>query len=329
MTRKWQAVTGFSSGIDDREREIAVNVQTREAAREDRDAVRQAEYRSWSHQLHPAWRVCFPLAATGLRLVLRRKLFWLLLGLAALNFLFLFATIYLRAQVSAENPGVARFVDGVLHSVTGEGRSYRDFMFAQGTVTMLLLAFAGEVLIGGDHRQGGLTFYLSRRMAAWHYVLGKLLSIAALVLLTTTVPALILFLQYGLLTNSLAYFRDNWRIVVGILGYGAVMAASLSLLLMALASWFPRTVPLVMSWACVFVLLPAVGALLSEVFDNRHWRLIMFWRNIRMLGTWCFGALTREQDVVMLPWAAGVVVAVGVVCLLALFPRIRAVKVVT
>ncbi len=308
---------------------MAVSVDAMEPSRESRDALKHAEYRSWSEQLRPAWMVCFPMAGTGLRLVLRRKLFWLLLGLAALNFLFLFATIYLRAQVSAENPGVARFVDSVLHSVTGEGRSYRDFMFAQGTVTMLLLAFAGEMLIGGDHRQGGLTFYLSRRMAPWHYVLGKLLAIAALVLLTTTLPALILFVQYGLLADSMAYFYENWRIVVGILGYGALMAVTLSLLLTALASWFPRTVPLVMSWACVFVLLPAMGALLYEVFDDPHWRLIMFWRNIRMMGSWCFGALTREQDLAMLPWSAGVVGAVCVVCLLALLPRIRAVKVVS
>ncbi len=305
-----------------------MSVDGTEASGEDRDALKHAEYRSWSEHLRPAWMVCFPMAWTGLRLVLRRKLFWLLLGLAALNFLFLFATIYLKAQVSAENPGVARFVDSVLHSVTGEGRSYRDFMFAQGTVTMLLLAFAGEMLIGGDHRQGGLTFYLSRRMAPWHYVFGKLLSIAALVLLTTTLPALILFVQYGMLADSMAYFYENGGIVLGILGYGALMAITLSLLLMALASWFPRTVPLVMSWACVFVLLPALGALLYEVFDHPHWRLIMFWRNIRLLGSWCFGALTREQDWAMLPWSAGVVGSVCVVCILALLPRIRAVKVV-
>jgi ABC-2 type transport system permease protein len=286
------------------------------------------QYRSWSEQLRPAWMVCFPLAWTGLRLVLRKKLFWLLLALAALNFLFLFATIYLKAQVSAENPAVARFVDSVLRSVTGEGKSYRDFMFAQGTVTMLLLAFAGELLIGGDFRHGGLTFYLSRRMARRHYIQGKLLSIGLLVLLTTTAPALILFAEYGLLADSLSYFHQNWRIVVGIVGYGLLMAVTLSLLLMALASWFPRTVPLVMCWACIFVLLPAMGALLHEVFGHPHWRLIMLWRNIRLVGSWFFGAVAREEDLALVPWAALVVAAVCLVCLLALLPRVRAVRVV-
>lgn len=288
----------------------------------------ESAYRAWSDRLRPAWMVCLPLAWTGVRLILRRKLFWLLFLLGAMNFLFVFATIYLKAQVSAENPAIARFVDSVLRSVTGEGKTYRDFMFAQGTVTMLLLAFAGEMLIGSDYRHGGLTFYLSRRMGRRHYIAGKLLSIAALVAMTTIVPALVLYAEYGLLTDSLAYIQENWRIALGILGYGALMAITASLLLMALASWFPRTVPLVMCWACVFVLLPALGSLLSEIFDDRTWKLLMLWRDLRLLGSWCFGAVSSERDAAMLPWAATIVVGVWAACLLALLPRVRAVKVV-
>ncbi|MCL4202467.1 MAG: ABC transporter permease subunit [Pirellulaceae bacterium] len=283
----------------------------------------ESPYRGWSQRLRPAWMACLPLATNGVRLIVRKKLFWLLLALAALNFLFAFATIYLKAQVSAENPAISQFVDRVLTSMTGEGKSFRDFMFAQGTVTMLLLAFAGELLVGGDYRHGGLTFYLSRRIARRHYVIGKLLSISLVVSLTTTVPALILYAEYGLLTDSTSYFRENWRIAVGIVGYGALMALVLSLLLFALASWFPRTVPLVMCWACVFVLLPALGALLREVFDDRRWQLLMLWRNIRLLGSWCFGAVTAERDLLLLPWAVAVVAGVSVVCLLAVLPRVR------
>lgn len=288
-------------------------------------------YRDWSGRLRPAWWACWPIAWTGVRLVLRRKLFWLLLGVALLDFLFFFATIYLKAQVGVQNPALAgfldRFLEQMLSSMTGAGKTYREFMFAQGTVTMLVLAFAGELLVGGDYEQGGLTFYLSRAVGRRHYVLGKLLAIGLLVTMTTAAPALILFVEYGLLTNSLAYFQENWRIVLGILGYGAVMAVSLSLLLFALASWLRKTVPLVMSWACIFVLLPAVAEILRQTYDNRHWRLLMFWRDIRVLGSWCFGALSKNEAE-LLTGATWVVVAVWVVCILALIPRVRAVRVV-
>jgi ABC-type transport system involved in multi-copper enzyme maturation permease subunit len=255
-------------------------------------------------------------------------MFWLLLGLALMNFLFVFVMIYFKAQISAQHEGFRQFVDRILTSVTGTGETYRDFMFAQGTVTMLLLAFAGATLVGDDHRHGGLTFYLSRGLGRAHYVAGKLLAIGLLVSLTTTVPALILYIEYGLLTNSMAYFRENVRILFGILGYGTIMAVTLSLLVFALASWLQRTVPLVMSWACLFIFLSVLGRILQRVYDDRSWLLLVVWRDIRLLGSWCFGALDSERDASLVGWAAVVVVAICVTSAIAIVPQVRAVKVV-
>jgi len=291
-------------------------------------SIESSGYRGLSDALRPHWWACWPIARTGVLLVLRRKLFWLLLALALVNFLFIFALIYLKAQISAEHEGVRQFVDRILKSVSGSGETYRDFMFAQGTVTMLLLAFAGATLVGDDHRHGGLTFYLSRRLGRVHYVAGKLLAIGLLVSLTTTVPALILYFEYGLLTNSMVYFRENVRILLGILGYGTIMAVTLSLVVFALASWLQRTVPLVMSWACLFVFLSVVGRLLQQVYGYRAWLLLIVWRDIRLLGSWCFGALGSESDASLVGWAAVVVAAICVASAIAIVPRVRAVKVV-
>lgn len=284
-------------------------------------------YRPWQRQLRPSWIACWSIARTGLTLVLRRRIFWLLWGLALIAFLFFFAMIYLKATLVAANPGFQQFVDRLLTSVTGTGETYRDFMFAQGTATMLLLAFAGETLVGADYRRGGLTFYLSRRIGRWEYLVGKLLTIAMLVSLTTTLPALILYVEYGVLSESLSYFRENYRILLGILGYGAAMAIVLSLVLFALASWLRNTVPLVVAWACLFVFLPAIGELLRRVYDERAWRLLSLWRNIRLVGNWCFGAV-REQDEVLGFWAAVVVALVCVVCLATSIPRLQPTQVV-
>jgi ABC-type transport system involved in multi-copper enzyme maturation permease subunit len=287
-----------------------------------------ARYRGWTSRLRPTLFSIWPIAWTGLKLVLRRKLFWLLFGITLINFLFLFATIYLKAQIRMENPELMRFVDNVLESVSGTGTTYRDFMAAQGTVTMLMLAFAGEVLVGNDYRHGGLGFYLSRRIGRRHYLLGKLLGIGLLVQLTTTLPALILYFEYGLLTDSVVYFRENARILLGILGYGLVMGVALSLVLFAMAAWLQRTVPLVMGWACLFVLLPVIGAILRNVYDDRRWYLLAFWRDIRLLGSWCFGALDPRRDEPMMGGAVAIVVAVCVAAALLAIPRVQAIKVV-
>lgn len=286
-------------------------------------------YRGWTRRLLPSPLACWPIARTALLLVLRRKLFWLLLALAGLNFLFIFATIYLKAQIGAENPGLKRFVDQVLRSVTGSGETYRDFMFTQGTVTMLLLAFAGATVVGDDLRQGGLTFYLSRRINRWHYVVGKLLAIGLLVSLTTTLPALVLYVEYGLLTDSFTYFSQNLGILRGILGYGLTLAITLSLLLFALTSWLQKTVPLVMAWACIFVLLPAVALLLRQVYDERNWQLLMLWRDLRLAGTWCFGGIDTDNELALINPALAIIVAVWVVSSIVIATQVRAVKVVT
>ena len=291
-------------------------------------SLESIHYRGWSEQLRPGWFACWPIARTGFVLILRRKIFWLLLAVSSLHFLLLFATIYLKAQIVSQNPQFARFVDRILSSVTGTGETYRDFMSAQGTVTMLLLAFAGAILVGDDMRQGGLTFYLSRRIDRWHYVLGKLLSIGLLVSLTTTVPALILYLEYGLLTDSTVYFRENLGILRGILGYGFVLSVTLSLLLAAMAAWLQKTVPLVMSWACLFVMVPALAILLRNVYDNPNWSLLMLWRNVRLLGTWCFGGIDTNQELLLLKPAAMIIAATCILSALALIPRVRAVRVV-
>lgn len=291
-------------------------------------SLESVRYRDWSGARSFSWLASWAIARTGLLLVLRRRIFWLLLGLALLNFLFLFATIYLKAQVASQNPQLSQFVDRVLSNVTGTGETYRDFMFAQGTVTMLLLAFAGAMLVGDDMRQGGLTFYLSRRISRWHYVVGKLLSIGLLVSLTTTIPALILYFQYGFLTDSTVYFRENLGILRGILGYGLILSVTLSLLLFALASWLHKTVPLVMAWACLFVMIPALASLLRRAFDDRDWLLLILWRDMRLLGTWCFGGVDTDRELQLLGPAAVIVLLVCVVSVISLVPRVRAVRVV-
>jgi hypothetical protein len=290
--------------------------------------LERVRYRGWSGRLRPAWFAAWPIALTGLRLVLRRKLFWALLGLGLMHFLFLFATIYLGVQIRIESPQLSRFVGSILASMEGGGRTYRNFMAGQGTIIMIALAFAGELLVGNDFREGGLVFYLSRRVGRRHYVAGKLLSIAMLVGMMTTAPALVLYAEFGLLGDPVAYFRENPRILLAILGYGLAMAASLSLLLFALAAWLQKTAPLVMAWAGIFLLLPALGEILHRARDDRRWLLLRVWGDIRLIGDWCFGTLNPKDQGDMVWSAAAVVLAVSLVSAIAIFPRIRAVKVV-
>ena len=278
----------------------------------------------WKDRPRATWLAAWPIARTALLLVFRRKLFWLLLGIALLTFMFMFGVIYLLAELKLEQPQISRLISSLRKDLDGSGQTFLNFMLAQGTVTMILLAFAGSVLAGNDHRRGGLMFYLSRRINVLHYAGGKLLAIGLLVSLTTTLPALVLFLEQGMLGDTAKYFGENYTIAFGILGYGGLIAVTLGLLLFALVSWMPRPVPLVMSWACLFFFLPVLSEILSKVFDDRQWRLLNLWRDIYAVGSRCFGeAAVRSRDVAHLSEAAAVIVAVCIVSFIAIMIRIR------
>src|SRR4029077_3293021 len=111
------------------------------------------------------------------------------------------------------------------------------------------------------------------------------------------------------------------------LGYGAVLAVVQSLLLFAIAAWVPRTVPLVMTWLGIFVLVQALAEALRAINDNRRWLLLSIWGDMQRLGRWCFGTLdagkqpTAEQCALALA-------ALCVVCLVLILSRVRAVEVV-
>jgi ABC-2 type transport system permease protein len=286
----------------------------------------QAGYRAWEGQPRSNWWSCLSIVRVGLMLIFRRWVFWILIGLGLLNFLFHFAFIYLKATLAVQNENIARFLDR--YKVTGTGDAYAEFMFAQATICALLLAFAGSTLIGGDYRQGGMIFYLSRRIGRWHYIVGKLLTVAAVVTIVTTIPALILYIEYGTLSNSFQYFLDHPRILTGILGYGAILAVVQSVLIFAIAAWVPRTVPLVMTWLGLFVLLKGLADAMRAIDGNRYWLLLGLWDDMHRLGRYCFGSLD-EKKIPSAEYCLAVLAAVCVISLILIVQRVRAVEVVS
>ena len=106
----------------------------------------------------------------------------------------------------------------------------------------------------------------------------------------TTIPAILLWLEAGLLYDWKTYYLDNLDLLLGILGYGLVLTVTLSLLVVATAVWVRRTVPMVMVWMGLFVFLRMLGAWLTEALKDERWRLIDLWNNLYLCGLSCLGA---------------------------------------
>jgi hypothetical protein len=287
----------------------------------------------------------WPIARTSLGLLFRRKLFWVLYGLALMVFLLFFFGQYLmswaQTQIGESDVRVGglgranpRALIELLRSVLkldGSAETFRNFFWFEGYTVMIVLALAGSILIGNDLRFGSLPFYLSKPLSRWHYLLGKGLAVAVFINLITTLPAIVLFVQFGLL-ESWDYFLDEHHLLVGILGYGAVLTVTMTLVLLATATWLRRTVPLIMTWTTLFFFCRLLAAALVDGlhFDAR-WRLIDLWNSTYLLGNTCLQVdPARIRPAPQPTWQEAALVLSGVClsCLTYLILRIRAVEIV-
>src|SRR5579884_1548380 len=219
-------------------------------------------YRPWRGAFRPPIASVWPIARVALMSLFRKWMFWVIYVLGLLIFLLFFFGQYLLSWAQTQagetevqlggwgrtNPRqLIQLFRGLL-KLDGGAQTYHNFFSYQGYIVMIVLALAGSILIGNDLRFGSLPFYLSKPLSRWHYLLGKGLAVAVFINLMTTVPALALWVEYALLDDTGEAWHGRLHLVTGILGYGAVLTVSLSLLLLATAIWLRRTVPLIMVW---------------------------------------------------------------------------------
>lgn len=302
-------------------------------------------YRPWRGTPRGPLFAAAAMARVSVRLMVRRKLLWGLFALGLLVFFFFFYAQYLVVwitnQLSTETvrfagvpvtvSNLTKFLDRL--ALNGTTHTFGNFVWFQGYVLVIVLALAGSVLVGNDFFHGSLPFYLSKPIGRWHYVLGKCMAIGVLVTAFVTVPAIILWLEAGLLYDWKTYYFDNLDLLVGVVGYGLVLTVSLSLLVVATAVWVRRTVPMVMIWMGLFVFLRMLAAWLVDGLKlDERWRLIDLWNDLYLCGLWCLRADHASVRPPPQPeyWEAWAVVA-GVcgLCLLYLRRRVQAVEIVS
>jgi ABC-type transport system involved in multi-copper enzyme maturation permease subunit len=302
-------------------------------------------YRPWRGEFNGPLSAVWAIARVGLRMMFRFWPFWVIYSLGLMIFLLFFFGQYLLAwadtQIGEADVRVGGFgrtdphdlIRGLRYSLklSGNADTYSNFFHYQSYIILVVLALAGSLLIGNDIRHGSLPFYLSKPISRWHYLLGKCLSVGVFINMVTTLPALLLFAQIGLL-DGWDYIRDGGRLFLGILGYGLTLTVVFSLLLVAIASRMRTTVPLLLTWTTVFLFPRLIAATLVDRmhFDTR-WRLIDLWNDCYLVGNWCLGNVIdnlRPQPQPEIWLAALTLLGVCLVCVASQVRRLKAVEIV-
>jgi hypothetical protein len=323
--------------------------------------VNLLHYRPWRGEFRSPLFGIWPIARVALGTLLRRKMFWWLYGCSLLVFLMFFFGSYLLAWAETQIPEQPVQVqvgqqksqietDRMLRSLrdgmkvlNGSQDTFTYFYRYQSLMVMVMLSLAGSVLVGNDITFGSLTFYLAKPLSRWHYILGKCLAVGIVVNLVTTLPALVLFAQHGLddmdyLVDPLFFAKNrgpgwaSWPLLLGVLGYGMILTVSLSILLVAAATWVRRTMPMIMIWTTLFLFLHLFAVMLVDGFKfDEHWRLLDLWNSMQLLGGACLDMDHERIDPVPQPEFYEAALTLGVVCLLCLIyldRRTRGVEIV-
>lgn len=291
----------------------------------------QARYHGWQGTLQSPWLACLAIVRVALVQMFRNKAYWLLLGLGALRFLAFWTIIYAVTQLALPADVQKMFLREFGFSAStdvNQNNGYIEFIEGQNVIVMILLAFAGSMLVGSDFRQNTLPFYLARRIDKRHYIVGKLLAVTSVIALMTVLPALLLFLEYGMFTSSFDYWIDHWRIPVSVLAFGMVICVVNSILLVTVSAYLQRIVPITIAWASLFLLLGRLGGYLYRETQVDYWRLLDPWRDMRLVGRLCFGSFRDDVDRELAWWALGILGTLCAAALAALVYRVRAVDVV-
>jgi len=292
----------------------------------------QARYHGWEdRRLQSPWMACLAIVRVALVQVFRNKAYWVVLALGSLRFLAFWSIIWAVTQLplpeDMNNMFLKEFGFTAGNDVD-QNNGYMRFMEGQQIIVMILLAFSGSLLVGSDFRLRALPFYLARRIDRRHYIVGKLLAVSSIIMLLTVVPALLLFLEYGMFTASTQYWIDNWQIPLAVLAFGFVLCVVNSILLVTLSAYLQRIVPITITWATIFLLLGSLSGYLRRATEDERWRLMDPWWDMRIVGRMIFGSFRSEVEGELAVWATLLLVGVCSVALVALVHRVRAVDIV-
>ncbi len=274
---------------------------------------------------------CLAIVRVALMQVFRNKAYWVVLALGSLRFLAFWSIIWAVTQLplpEETNNVFLKEFGFTAGNDADQNNGYMRFMEGQQIIVMILLAFSGSLLVGSDFRLRALPFYLARRIDRRHYIVGKLLAVSSIIMLLTVVPALLLFVEYGMFTASTQYWIDNWQIPLAVLAFGLVLCLVNSILLVTLSAYLQRIVPITITWATIFLLLGSLSGYLRRATEDERWRLMDPWWDMRIVGRMIFGSFRTEVEGELAVWATLLLVGVCSVALVALVHRVRAVDIV-
>ncbi|HEY6271584.1 MAG TPA: ABC transporter permease subunit [Terriglobales bacterium] len=250
-------------------------------------AVYKRTYKAYSGPLTPSWSRFTVLSRYGFQTLFQSRPFTAFTVLCLIPFLAGLAFIYVVNNASVQAILNVRFGQTPIIN----NAWFMTFLGIEAFMTFILTAWSAPGMISRDFANHSVQLYLSRPLSRAEYLAGKVSVLAALLSLTTWVPALILFIVEATLHGNGWWWQNLWMagsIVIASLMWIAVV----SLLAMALAVWVRWRIAATALMLGTFFVLPGVGGVMDAILRT-NWGMLF---NITYDLSAVWGHLFRLDD---------------------------------
>jgi ABC-2 type transport system permease protein len=258
-----------------------------------------------------AWTV---IASTGMRTLIGRRLFLLLLAVAWLPFVVRAGQLY----------AAANFPSASFLAVTA--RTFRDFLDTQGFFVFFITIYVGAGLVANDRRANALQIYLSKPLTRTEYIAGKLSILMVFLIFVTWLPAILLLLVQVLFAGNLVFLRANLFLLPAITVFSLVQVLMSSFSMLALSSLSRSSRFVAVMYAGLVFFSDAIADVIEAITGGTSSAWVSLTGNLAQIGDAVF-RLPHRYDVPVVVSLAIIAALIGLSVMI-LERRVRGVEVV-
>jgi ABC-2 type transport system permease protein len=277
--------------------------------------IHDQSYRRYAGVRQEPGSAWLTIATTGIRTILGKKLFLLVLLAAWGQFFVRAVTFYL----SANFPNLEILAPSV--------ETFRQFFEIQEIFVLFVTVYVGSGLVANDRRSNAIQIYLSKPLSRVEYVVGKLGTLVFFLLLVTLVPALALLLVEIMFSASVTFVGANLFLIPAITLYALVEVLLSAFTMLALSSLTTSARYTAMLYAGVVLFTAALFSILFGITNSSALAWLSFRANLDQIGDVIFRLPPRYDS----SWFLSVVVVALLIGLsvFVLERRVRGMEVVT
>jgi len=279
--------------------------------------IHDQTYRRYGGAKEIAGRAWVAIARNGVLTIVKKRMFLGLLLLAWLPFVVGAVTVYLAANFPQ--------FSGLL-GLTAQ--RFRDFLETQNFFVFVITVWVGAGLIANDKRANALQIYLSKPLARFEYIAGKLSVLAVFLLLVTWVPATLLLLLQVLFTGSLQFLKQNFYLFPAVTVFAFLQVALASFTMLAISSISKSSRYVAILYAGTVFFSDAVYGLIYLVTGSTRMSWVSFPANLRQVGDVIFRLPARYQETPFAVSMLAIAVVIGI-SIWVLERQVRGVEVVS